>query len=123
MDPVRLINDFYNFMGIYKKYEGKEVVSVDYECSAQLDLVLNEVGFIKVIMSKIINNFPIENLYREIINKNLPPVVGDSPRVSLTQDNQLIVWYRISTDDLTLVDLLNVIQKLHIEINNIIGLF
>lgn len=121
MNSAILINDFYNFIGVDKKYQGKEVVSVCYDCGTQLDLVLNEAGFIKIIISKRINNLSMGNLYLEIMRKNLPTVAGDSSRMSLTQDNQLIVWLRVSMDDLTLVDLLNVMQKLHIEIYDIIN--
>lgn len=116
-----LVNDLYNYLGINEACE-KDVISIDYEHGVQLNIVLNESGYLKLIMLK---GFEFELSHNKLLllaNKNLPSTKGDSIIYGITENKELILWLRVRVEEMVLNDLLNTIKEMYMEINDIINL-
>jgi|SRR5471030_554988 len=121
MEYNSLINDLYSYLGV-DSICVKEVVHIEYENGVQLNIIIRERNYVKLIMSK---KFECELSYEEllfIINMNMPQLEGESIIYSIKKDNELILWLRMHVDDMVLDDLLKKMQGMYMEINHIIKL-
>jgi len=116
-----LIEEIYYYFNINRTYE-KDVISIDYDNGIQLNIILNERNYLKLIVSKMLGHeFPYNQLF-DLINKNLPSKEGDSIIYSLTEHRELILWLRVRVEDVKLADFLNIIKGMKIEISDIANL-
>lgn len=110
-----LKNEICCYLGIKETIEN-QVICIIYEQGHQLDIIFNEVNFVKLVISKKCYNHVADNIFITFKNKNLPPKEGDCFIYTITEDNTVVIWTKVTTEGLTLTHLLDIAQSLSIEL-------
>ncbi|ECG8590452.1 hypothetical protein FNI11_12015 [Salmonella enterica subsp. salamae] len=120
MENDFIINELYSYLGINSLCV-TEAVRIEYEHGIELMVITHERNYIKLIISKKLEDeLSYEKLF-SISNMNIPRPEGESIIYSITKDNELILWLRMPVEGMVLNDLLKIMKNMHMEINNIIN--